>query len=144
MINYLPVERLERYLRHVLSPIYRIVDDEGDVRITQGDQQLGKLERQSLFHSVDDTIPIEQLYELSIEVRDLVQNKVGTTAFSVVWEQLRKRSVEKRGSRKAEQHRMVRLSQFSSRCFGTDSARDAYRLLWIRKHMADGKNSGQL
>lgn len=110
MINHLPVERLERYLRHVLSPIYRIVDDEGDVRITPGDQQLGKLERRSLFHPVDDTIHIEQLYELSIEVRDLVQNKVGTTAFSVVWEQLRKRSVEKRGSRKAEQHRMVRLS----------------------------------
>ncbi|KAJ9108547.1 hypothetical protein QFC19_002263 [Naganishia cerealis] len=89
MINFLPVERTNRYLKHVLSPIYRIADEEGDVRITPGDQQL------------------ERLYELSIEVRDLVQSKVGTTAFSTVWEQLRKRSVEKRGSRKAEQHRMA-------------------------------------
>lgn len=50
------------------------------------------------------------MYELSIEVRDLVQSKVGTTAFSTVWEQLRKRSVEKRGNRKAEQHRLVRTA----------------------------------
>ncbi|KAJ9115827.1 hypothetical protein QFC22_004968 [Naganishia vaughanmartiniae] len=89
MVNFLPVERTTRYLKHVLSPIYRIADDEGDVRITPGDQQL------------------ERLYELSIEVRDLVQSKVGTTAFSSVWEQLRKRSVEKRGNRKSEQHRMA-------------------------------------
>lgn len=41
MINHLPVERVERYLKHVLSPIYRIADDEGDVRITPGDEQLG-------------------------------------------------------------------------------------------------------
>jgi hypothetical protein len=57
--------------------------------------------------SIADLLPTERLYELSIEVRDLVQSKVGTTAFSTVWEQLRKRSVEKRGNRKAEQHRMV-------------------------------------
>jgi U3 small nucleolar RNA-associated protein 20 len=56
------------------------------------------------------TCETERLYELSIEVRDLVQSKVGTTAFSTVWEQLRKRSVEKRGNRKAEQHRMVSKS----------------------------------
>jgi hypothetical protein len=47
MVNFLPAERTTRYLKHVLSPIYRIADDEGDVRITPGDQQLGK------FHTND-------------------------------------------------------------------------------------------
>lgn len=89
------------------------------------------------------TCGTERLYELSIEVRDLVQSKVGTTAFSTVWEQLRKRSVEKRGNRKAEQHRMV------SDC-AVSLCDDAMLIDWlldrplrIPKRMAGEENSGQ-
>jgi hypothetical protein len=90
---------------------------------------------------------VERLYELSIEVRDLVQSKVGTTAFSSVWEQLRKRSVEKRGNRKSEQHRMVSVSVGFLRKNDTDgfvSGVAINRLLRILKPMDAERNNGRI
>lgn len=88
------------------------------------------------------TCETERLYELSIEVRDLVQSKVGTTAFSTVWEQLRKRSVEKRGNRKAEQHRMVSKS-VESLFDDSSSFQRGNRPLRIPRRMAGVENSDQ-
>jgi hypothetical protein len=91
---------------------------------------------------------VERLYELSIEVRDLVQSKVGTTAFSSVWEQLRKRSVEKRGNRKSEQHRMVSgVSVGFLRKNDTDGFVSGFaidRLLRILKPMDAERNNGRI
>ena len=33
---------LERFLPHILTPVYRVLDEEGDVRITEGDSELGR------------------------------------------------------------------------------------------------------
>jgi hypothetical protein len=32
---------LKRFLPHILTPVYRVLDEEGDVRITEGDSELG-------------------------------------------------------------------------------------------------------
>ncbi len=33
---------LEKFLPHILTPVYRVLDEEGDVRITEGDAELGE------------------------------------------------------------------------------------------------------
>jgi hypothetical protein len=49
----------------------------------------------------------EELRQLAMEVREFVQNKVGTTEFSRVWEGLRKKVVAKRGERRQKGQVMV-------------------------------------
>ena len=51
---------------------------------------------------------LDDLKQLATEVRDFVQNKVGTTEFSRVWEELRKKVAEKRGERRDAKNVMVR------------------------------------
>lgn len=89
LVDHLDVERAERYLKHVLNPVYRISDDEGDVKVIEGDRET------------------ERLREIAIEVREMVQAKVGSTAFSREWELLRRKTVEKRMKRKTDGQQMA-------------------------------------
>ena len=57
----------------------------------------------------------DDLKQLATEVRDFVQNKVGTTEFSRVWEDLRKKVAEKRGERRDAKNVMVRRRSACSR-----------------------------
>lgn len=52
----------------------------------------------------------DNLRLLATEVRDFVQNKIGPTDFSQVWESLRKKVRETREGRREEKNRMVRRS----------------------------------
>jgi U3 small nucleolar RNA-associated protein 20 len=47
------------------------------------------------------------LRQLGVEVRDLVQSKVGVTDFSRVWENLRRHTTEKREDRRQAKNQLV-------------------------------------
>ncbi|KAJ4487801.1 armadillo-type protein [Lentinula aciculospora] len=70
MTSFLDAAVLERFLVHILSPIYRLIED--------------------------DTIRDPKMTEMkdnAVELRDLVQSKVGTTKFSTVYNQIRQNVV---------------------------------------------------
>ncbi|KAK2463026.1 hypothetical protein APHAL10511_004681 [Amanita phalloides] len=76
MASHMEAERLETFLVHVLSPIYRLTED--------------------------DTIRDPQMNEIktvAIELQDLVQNKVGVVKFSSVYNQIRQSVVNVRRER---------------------------------------------
>jgi hypothetical protein len=50
----------------------------------------------------------ENLNVLATEVREHIRSKAGMTAFSRVWEELRKKTVAKRGGRRRERDDLVR------------------------------------
>ncbi|KAH9067708.1 armadillo-type protein [Lactarius vividus] len=66
MANYMEAPQLEGFLMHILSPMYRITED--------------------------DTIRDQRMVELkatAVELQDLVQQKVGTTKFAVTYNKIR-------------------------------------------------------
>ncbi|WVQ83544.1 hypothetical protein IAT38_005685 [Cryptococcus sp. DSM 104549] len=76
------------FLVHILSPVYRILDEGGD---------LGQVEDSQ----------IDALRALALQIREFVQTKTGTTAFSRAWETLRQSTQAKRQGRKDERVRMA-------------------------------------
>jgi hypothetical protein len=52
---------------------------------------------------------LDELRQLATEVRDFVQNKIGSSEFSRTWEDIRKRSGSKREERRDAKHRMVSI-----------------------------------
>ncbi|KAF5354672.1 hypothetical protein D9756_005618 [Leucocoprinus leucothites] len=79
MTSYMDVERVEQFLVHILTPVYRLTEDD-----TIRDAQM------------------EEVKTTAIELRDLVQAKVGTTKFSNVYNQIRQKTLELRRNRKVE------------------------------------------
>ncbi|KZS87766.1 hypothetical protein SISNIDRAFT_446569 [Sistotremastrum niveocremeum HHB9708] len=79
MANHMDASVLEKFLVHILTPVYRLVDDE----------------------SIRDP-KIDDLKVLTQELIDLIQNKVGTTKFSTIYNQIRQGVVSVRRERKAE------------------------------------------
>ncbi|THV05319.1 hypothetical protein K435DRAFT_120793 [Dendrothele bispora CBS 962.96] len=77
MASHLEASVLERFLVHILSPVYRIIEDD----------------------TVHDS-KMEELKSLSTELQDLVQSKVGTTKFSLVYSQIRQGVAKVRRERK--------------------------------------------
>ncbi|TXT11027.1 hypothetical protein VHUM_01778 [Vanrija humicola] len=77
------------FLIHILSPIYRILDDEGDLA------------------GLDGAGGVEELRQLATEVRDFVQTKVGATNFSKTWEKIRRHVGDKRQVRREARSRMA-------------------------------------
>ena len=104
-MDHLEQKQAERYLVHVLSPIYRVLDEGGDLTAESG-AQIGELAGSSgpLALTTDD------LKQLATEVRDLVQSKVGTSMFSRTWESMRQRVAGKREERRDARNRLVSLS----------------------------------
>ncbi|WWC59942.1 uncharacterized protein I303_102505 [Kwoniella dejecticola CBS 10117] len=76
------------YLMHILSPVYRILDDGGDLAKT-------------------DDAQIEELRQLAIQVREFVQSKAGSSAFSSVWEKLRRATITKREGRREDKVKLA-------------------------------------
>ncbi|ORY25251.1 hypothetical protein BCR39DRAFT_485643 [Naematelia encephala] len=85
----LDVDQAKHFLPHILSPVYRILDEGGDLT------------------SADSGAGVDELKQLALEVRDFVQTKVGATSFSTAWEALRRKVGEKREGRKAERTRLA-------------------------------------
>lgn len=77
MINHMDATQVQRFLTHVISPVYRVAED--------------------------DTIRdphMDELKTLAIELQDLLQNKVGTTKFSNVYNAIRQNVLTVRRDRK--------------------------------------------
>ncbi|EED82997.1 predicted protein [Postia placenta Mad-698-R] len=66
MVSHMDASQTEHFLMHILSPVYRITEDD-----TIRDPQFGELKT------------------LAVELQDLVQNKVGTTKFADVYNRIR-------------------------------------------------------
>ncbi|KAH6910215.1 U3 snoRNP protein Utp20 [Coprinopsis sp. MPI-PUGE-AT-0042] len=79
MTTALEPARLERFLTHILSPVYRIIEED-----TIRDEQ------------------IEELKSTSIELRELVQQKVGGTAFSMAYNTIRQKVLEVQRERRTK------------------------------------------
>ncbi|KAF8957355.1 armadillo-type protein [Flammula alnicola] len=77
MSSHMEAARLEQFLVHVLTPVYRLTEDD-----TIRDSQ------------------IDELKTTAIELQDLVQSKVGTTKFAVVYNQIRQSVLGLRRERK--------------------------------------------
>lgn len=77
MTSYMEVGILEKFLVHILTPIYRLVEDD-TIRDTQ----------------------IEELKSTATELQDVVQVKVGTTMFSAIYNQIRQGALGARRERK--------------------------------------------
>ncbi|KAJ7650292.1 armadillo-type protein [Roridomyces roridus] len=80
MASYMDGPRLEKFLVHILTPAYRIVEDD-TIRDTQ----------------------MDELKTICIELQELVQSKVGTTKFSGVYNQIRQGVLGVQRDRKAKQ-----------------------------------------
>ncbi|KAJ7127009.1 armadillo-type protein [Mycena epipterygia] len=78
MAAHMDAERLEKFLVHVLTPVYRIAEDD-----TIRDSQM------------------DELKTVCIELQDLVQSKVGTTKFSTAYNQIRQSVLGVQRERKA-------------------------------------------
>jgi len=77
MTSHLDSEALEAFLMHILSPVYRIMDDD-----TIRDAQM------------------DELKALAQELQSLVQTKVGTTSFSNVYNRIKQSVLAVRRERK--------------------------------------------
>ncbi|KAH9485782.1 U3 small nucleolar RNA-associated protein 20 [Psilocybe cubensis] len=77
MTSHMEAERLEQFLVHILTPVYRIIEDD-----TIRDSQM------------------EELKTTATELQDLVQSKVGTTKFATVYNQIRQSVLGVRRERK--------------------------------------------
>ncbi|KAL7419756.1 U3 snoRNP protein [Cryptotrichosporon argae] len=75
------------YLVHCLSPVYRILDG-GDLVGVEGEG-------------------VDNLRQTALELRELVQAKVGASAFSRAWDGLRRRVGARRDERRAQRVRMA-------------------------------------
>lgn len=100
-------EQAKHFLPHVLNPIYRILDEGGDLSSSDIGSSIGMSADEIRPDSAN--IASDDLRMLSSEVRDFVQGKVGTTEFSRAWEGLRKRVSERREGRKDSSNRLVSL-----------------------------------
>ncbi|KAI0333223.1 hypothetical protein GY45DRAFT_1319830 [Cubamyces sp. BRFM 1775] len=77
MVSYMEASQVERFLIHILSPVYRIIEDD-----TIRDSQM------------------DEIKTLAIELQDLVQGKVGTTKFANVYNTIRQKVLEVRRERR--------------------------------------------
>ncbi|KAJ7158771.1 armadillo-type protein [Mycena filopes] len=78
MAAHMESDRLEKFLVHILTPAYRIAEDD-TIRDTQ----------------------MDELKTVCIELQDLIQSKVGTTKFSTVYNQIRQGVLGVQRERKA-------------------------------------------
>jgi U3 small nucleolar RNA-associated protein 20 len=94
-------------------PLARVEPDPsslGRCRRPRGGRQSADWSVASEFRSkvlADDS---DDLKQLATEVRDFVQNKVGTTEFSKVWEGMRRKVSERREERRDAKNRLVRFA----------------------------------
>ncbi|OCF30821.1 U3 small nucleolar RNA-associated protein 20 [Kwoniella heveanensis BCC8398] len=97
--EHLSKEEGRTYLVHILSPVYRILDEGGDLANTEDSQIVQQLTARP--ETADD------LRTLATQVREFVQTKAGSSAFSSTWEKLRRSTVSRREERRDQRNKMV-------------------------------------
>ncbi|KAF8181826.1 armadillo-type protein [Pholiota molesta] len=85
MASHMEAARLETFLVHILTPVYRITEDD-IIRDSQ----------------------MEELKTTATELQDLVQSKVGTTKFASVYNQIRQSVLGLRRERKVARRNIVK------------------------------------
>lgn len=95
MTSHHPSSLLQRYLGHMLNPIYRILEDD-----TLHDDSMGMLHQKQLSGLADNNL--EKLKTLATELLDLVQGKVGTTNFSEAYNAIKQHVTMVRHERKTQ------------------------------------------
>lgn len=102
------------FLIHVLTPLHRILDENGDLPPSETGGKIGKSTHQRWPSSKLRGL-LDELRNLALEVREFIQAKVGTSEFSKAWEGVRRRVNEKREVRRDARNRLVR-ADFNSQC----------------------------
>ena len=95
---------LQTYLVHILSPLYRILDDD-----TIRDNLMGRLHPTCLLPNIHHFFHVGDLKTLAQELRELVQKQVGTTKFAEVYHRIRQGVATIRQERKTEKDVQVRF-----------------------------------
>lgn len=95
MAAHMETENLERFLVHILTPVYRVTEDD-----TVRDPQMGKcLDLSNRYLCL--CVSSDELKALAVELVDMVRSKVGTTKFSAVYNQIRQSVLGIQRDRKA-------------------------------------------
>ena len=96
MTSYMEATQLERFLPHILTPVYRITEED-----TIRDSGMGRL-RWGFVLLVHRGLTgiLEELKTTAIELQDLVQAKVGTTAFANAYNRIRQGAVSVQQARR--------------------------------------------
>lgn len=97
MTSHMEAERLEQFLVHILTPVYRIVEDDTIRDSQMGTFRFSKISFSCHLHDVRNS---EELKTTATELQDLVQSKVGTTKFATVYNQIRQSALGVRRERK--------------------------------------------
>ncbi|KAF8305376.1 hypothetical protein DL93DRAFT_356267 [Clavulina sp. PMI_390] len=88
MVSHMSKEDVSTFLTHILTPVYRIIEDD-----TIQDSQMGKRACRSrslpLFVAERPHLPPDELRNTAQELQTLVQEKVGTTLFAKEYSRIR-------------------------------------------------------
>lgn len=95
MTTYMEASYLEKFLVHILTPLYRLLEED-----TIRDSQMG-LFFQYFPCSTRLMAFLEELKTLATELQDLLQGKVGATKFSTIYNQIRQSVLGVRRDRKS-------------------------------------------
>ena len=96
MASYLEPGLLERFLVHILSPVYRITEDD-----TIRDPKMCKFGYRSPTSGLSEIFFFAaDLKDIAIELRDLVQSRVSASKFTTVYNQIRQGTLSVRKERK--------------------------------------------
>jgi U3 small nucleolar RNA-associated protein 20 len=104
------------FLVHVLTPLHRILDENGDLPPSEAGDKIGESNSPSIRTILKVCLDVDELRNLALEVREFVQAKVGTSEFSRTWEGVRRRVTEKREVRRDARNRMVCENKCSRGC----------------------------
>lgn len=94
MASHMEAERLETFLVHILTPVYRIAEDDS-IR----DSEIGQWSWWTLIN-LYWKYPLDELKTSAVELQDLIQAQVGTTKFSAIYSRIRQGAITVRRERK--------------------------------------------
>lgn len=95
--------QLERFLPHILTPVYRITEED-----TIRDSGMGNHDNSARRWVCSRFSLTEELKTTAIELQDLVQAKVGTTVFANVYNRIRQGVVSVQQARRVARVTKVR------------------------------------
>lgn len=102
MATFMEPDMTSRFLTHILNPVYRIAEDDS-IR----DPHIGKSSSPTFLPSFRSPGLLDELKNLTTELQELVQTKVGTTKFSTVYSRIRQNVTTLRRERKVSRARQV-------------------------------------
>jgi U3 small nucleolar RNA-associated protein 20 len=105
MASYMEAHRLETFLVHILSPVYRITEDD-----TIRDPQMGEPNYDRILATLTPCFHPDEIKALAVELQDLIQTKVGTTKFANAYSRIRQSILSVRRDRKTARIMQVSIS----------------------------------